>query len=1202
MDSISYGNGNLGYEIDVALLRNGSGNIECLDKQGMEDEMQFDIERLSKENKYSENNCFDNNEDSSSKTYNFRPRIVKKEYVFNKSTLYSLCSGFESDHGFHKANKKPNISSRSNRCNSNKEMSLFMGNYSTSEIFKENKHKLKESKTNNKMTVKTYPGSSYNLRPRITSKKVGVGNAKPLNPKIKRRSWTLKRETKQSSSGIKENSDFWNDFSEHLEMRRKLRSWTPVSESESSVAQSECCYDLRPRPNRNNGSGQQIIELKMLRMSLGEENDSGFSKRYETRSQRKMAEAACLQGMMALSASETFLRRSRNDNVYTKIPGVSKSKKFPGKVKTKTYLSDESMSPNSDSLHETTACGMHKFGKSLKDTDSSVTVCSNSSDGDTLELNREIVNISKNALKCGVKGGRGLTPSHGGSRLRSMGNNFPSSVDAVSQTLNAVHFGDHEWNPIENVEVANLPTQSCRLDSKKSIEFSPVEATSNLGSQRTRKQPNRLCKTNASVHQINSLPSEKSSRHIRLSKRLAELRIALQNSDIPLAAVASGKQESAVDDDDKSGGEDTSLFNSSFESTTFHSENESPDEERGNLLVKSASETRETELQQERKHHDESNANDLSLYKKDDNMELAQLVMGNGAKQGLPHFPCSYVDEHLNMLMAGLSIINESSEEDCVREKNDGFVFSREHVKLAQNAQDISDSENSNTEDKEIDNDNVSGTLSVCSLVNELLNLTETTENPNIDASFSEDISNTIEVDKSSEITEFDGNEESSDVRASDLTEDDFDVNSANTVSVQVDQSKDLGLTSSQACATERGNAKIADVDLDVNGSNTVDVTKANAKEIVIPFTVHEEDLNDKALITVCACFAGTTLEEENARPSPINGLVLTAKTTSGHKVEIKVDQDRPKAFKSSKARHMWDQAVYRNALKLKDQIESGDFIPGDLKKEFDRKVNMKNDERNLARSHRIMDKKKNKLKWLKLESRLVELDALVKSNLSLTKADPDRCLAHLDEISMLSIDPLMLKKHPQVVETIKKLKRYVGNVPEWNLDEEQKVSDNFKIATLTQRRDGFPSLAMERETIFISCIFQARFLSKANQIRDKADHIFNKFKAMFTVPEGRSFWQVFADHVILFKQQTSHMSEDLVYSLTVDPSVSKATAESGSSEEEQTESQKTQEEEEEQQQQKESEGEEENRAPELKKLAVSSYSFCISKDDARRR
>lgn len=40
----------------------------------------------------------------------------------------------------------------------------------------------------------------------------------------------------------------------------------------------------------------------------------------------------------------------------------------------------------------------------------------------------------------------------------------------------------------------------------------------------------------------------------------------------------------------------------------------------------------------------------------------------------------------------------------------------------------------------------------------------------------------------------------------------------------------------------------------------------------------------------------------------------------------------------------------------------------------------------------------------------------------------------------------------------------------------------------------------------------------------------------MFTIPEGRTFWQAFADHVTLFKQHTSHLSPDKVYSLTVDP------------------------------------------------------------------
>jgi hypothetical protein len=40
----------------------------------------------------------------------------------------------------------------------------------------------------------------------------------------------------------------------------------------------------------------------------------------------------------------------------------------------------------------------------------------------------------------------------------------------------------------------------------------------------------------------------------------------------------------------------------------------------------------------------------------------------------------------------------------------------------------------------------------------------------------------------------------------------------------------------------------------------------------------------------------------------------------------------------------------------------------------------------------------------------------------------------------------------------------------------------------------------------------------------------------MFTVPEGRTFWQAFSDHVTLFNKHTSHLGGRKLYSLTVDP------------------------------------------------------------------
>jgi hypothetical protein len=55
----------------------------------------------------------------------------------------------------------------------------------------------------------------------------------------------------------------------------------------------------------------------------------------------------------------------------------------------------------------------------------------------------------------------------------------------------------------------------------------------------------------------------------------------------------------------------------------------------------------------------------------------------------------------------------------------------------------------------------------------------------------------------------------------------------------------------------------------------------------------------------------------------------------------------------------MWDEAVYRNALRLKTQIERGEVIPDDIKKQIDHKIQMKEEEKSSLRK----DRKKNKLK-----------------------------------------------------------------------------------------------------------------------------------------------------------------------------------------------------------------------------------------------
>ena len=71
-------------------------------------------------------------------------------------------------------------------------------------------------------------------------------------------------------------------------------------------------------------------------------------------------------------------------------------------------------------------------------------------------------------------------------------------------------------------------------------------------------------------------------------------------------------------------------------------------------------------------------------------------------------------------------------------------------------------------------------------------------------------------------------------------------------------------------------------------------------------------------------------------------------------------------------------------------------------------------------RQEKLLDKRKNKLRWLKIEQRLVDLDIAVKTALHLERPSPERCIQALDELNELALTPLMLKKQPDIVTTIR--------------------------------------------------------------------------------------------------------------------------------------------------------------------------------------
>lgn len=79
----------------------------------------------------------------------------------------------------------------------------------------------------------------------------------------------------------------------------------------------------------------------------------------------------------------------------------------------------------------------------------------------------------------------------------------------------------------------------------------------------------------------------------------------------------------------------------------------------------------------------------------------------------------------------------------------------------------------------------------------------------------------------------------------------------------------------------------------------------------------------------------------------------------------------------------------------------------------------------------------------LEIENMLLKYDLDIKASLQLSSADPAKCITVLEEYKSLNVTALMLKKNPSTVETVKRLRRYVGNIKDWNFDESQRAEFN---------------------------------------------------------------------------------------------------------------------------------------------------------------
>jgi len=219
--------------------------------------------------------------------------------------------------------------------------------------------------------------------------------------------------------------------------------------------------------------------------------------------------------------------------------------------------------------------------------------------------------------------------------------------------------------------------------------------------------------------------------------------------------------------------------------------------------------------------------------------------------------------------------------------------------------------------------------------------------------------------------------------------------------------------------------------------------------------------------------------------------------------IEINMDKDRPLSFGSGADEVEWDRIAAKNALRLKKLVESGQYIPPEILQKLQSKVNRTPEEEAILKHNIEISNIKEKMRWMKMEKRIVDLDIAIRSALRRGEPDMARSLILISELHSLAIQPLMLKKLPNIVMTLRKVRKYIG--------------------PKTTQSD--PKIHEKR-------------LEDMQKIRLTSETTYKKFQSLFNVPPDVNFSKYFQKTVDEFQLATKDYDKEELFQLLVDPTL----------------------------------------------------------------
>ncbi|XP_055849743.1 hepatoma-derived growth factor-related protein 2 isoform X1 [Episyrphus balteatus] len=230
---------------------------------------------------------------------------------------------------------------------------------------------------------------------------------------------------------------------------------------------------------------------------------------------------------------------------------------------------------------------------------------------------------------------------------------------------------------------------------------------------------------------------------------------------------------------------------------------------------------------------------------------------------------------------------------------------------------------------------------------------------------------------------------------------------------------------------------------------------------------------------------------------SDIQNNLLLAYTTSNKCVGIKLDFMKPETFEDEAAKKQWEENMRKECYVLKEKIEHGIVKVDSIKERL--VLNPNRSRIHKEEAERFTNEMIDQEDALFTERDFIRLSQELRESLGLKRANIDRCLSLLDQFKDLELNQLMLKRNADCVDTIRRLRKYVGNLKQWNLSSEE----------------------------------QEDFNKKAGIIRERAAKIYQNFKKMFIVKEDQHFWEQFCEMVDEFRRVTKHISESNRFLIT---------------------------------------------------------------------